>query len=241
PGGRFVSAFAFPSTRAPSVLFTDPALELFSAREQAAVFAHELSHLEHGDRRRCYIASAISYGLVAGATLGAALAFEWLPPGLFISFWSIALIVAFAWRLARQKAHETESDLRALALCNDAEALISGLTKLTMAGRLPRRRSSELEHGASHPSLARRLHALRRRPGRPGPHRTVTGSDHRRRRRGDAAATARCRRAPTVARRAAARASGARRPLHGAGALDRLGRRRVDARGHHRTHRHDSP
>src|SRR3989441_512732 len=28
PGGRFVNAFAFPSTRVPSVLFTDPALEL---------------------------------------------------------------------------------------------------------------------------------------------------------------------------------------------------------------------
>jgi len=165
PGGRVVNAFAFPSTRVPSVLFTDPALELLSAREQTAVFAHELAHLEHEEGRRYLIASAIAYGLVAVATLGAALAFDWLPPGLFISFWSIALIVAFAWRLARQKAHETESDLRALALCNDAEALISGLTKLTMAGRLPRRWSSELEHGASHPSLARRLHAIRRAAG----------------------------------------------------------------------------
>ena len=165
PGGRVVNAFAFPSTRVPSVLFTDPALELLSAREQTAVFAHELAHLEHEGGRRYLIASAIAYGLVAVATLGAALAFDWLPPGLFISFWSIALIVAFAWRLARQKAHETESDLRALALCNDAEALISGLTKLTMAGRLPRRWSSELEHGASHPSLARRLHAIRRAAG----------------------------------------------------------------------------
>src|SRR5438477_7195869 len=165
PGGRFVNAFAFPSTRVPSVLFTDPALELLSAREQTAVFAHELAHLEHEGGRRYLIASAIAYGLVAVATLGAALAFDWLPPGLFISFWSIALIVAFAWRLARQKAHETESDLCALALCNDAEALISGLTKLTMAGRLPRRWSSERGHGASHPSLARRLHAIRRAAG----------------------------------------------------------------------------
>src|SRR5439155_657681 len=41
-------------------------------------------------------------------------------------------------------------------------ALISGLTKLAIAGRMPRRWSSELEHGSSHPSLARRLHAIRR-------------------------------------------------------------------------------
>src|SRR5205814_29785 len=51
---------------------------------------------------------------------------------------------------------------RARALCEDAGALVSGLTKLTMAGRMPRRWSAELEHGSSHPSLARRLHAIRR-------------------------------------------------------------------------------
>src|SRR5437899_1611785 len=162
PGGRFVNAFAFPSTRVPSVLFTDPALELLSAREQAAVFAHEVAHLEHYDRRRCRIVSAITYGLVATATLGAALALDRLPAELFMPFWSLGLITGFLWKTSRHKAHETESDVRALALCDDPQALISGLTKLAIAGRMPRRWSSELEHGSSHPSLARRLHAIRR-------------------------------------------------------------------------------
>src|SRR2546422_438187 len=162
PGGRFVNAFAFPSTRVPSVLFTDPALELLSAREQAAVFAHEVAHLEHYDRRRCRIVSAITYGLVATATLGSALALDRLPAGLFMPFWSLGLITGFLWKTSRHKAHETESDVRALALCDAPEALISGLTKLAIAGRMPRRWSSELEHGSSHPSLARRLHAIRR-------------------------------------------------------------------------------
>src|SRR5256712_385613 len=162
PGGRFVNALAFPSTRVPSVLFTDPALELLSAREQAAVFAHEVAHLEHYDRRRCRIVSAITYGLVATATLGAALALDRLPAGLFMPFWSLGLITGFLWKTSRHKAHETESDVRALALCDDPQALISGLTKLAIAGRMPRRWSSELEHGSSHPSLARRLHAIRR-------------------------------------------------------------------------------
>src|SRR5436309_1891929 len=97
PGGRFVNAFAFPSTRVPSVLFTDPALELLSAREQAAVFAHEVAHLEHYDRRRCRIVSAITYGLVATATLGAALALDRLPAGLFMPFWSLGLITGVFW------------------------------------------------------------------------------------------------------------------------------------------------
>ena len=162
PGGRFVNAFAFPSTRVPSVVFTVPALELLSAREQAAVFAHEVGHLEHYTSGRCRLVSAVVYGLVATGTLGAAFALDWLPEWPFMVFWSFGLIVGLAWKNSRQRAHETESDVRALALCEDAEALVSGLTKLTMAGRMPRRWSAELEHGSSHPSLARRLHAIRR-------------------------------------------------------------------------------
>src|SRR5215813_2775095 len=80
PGGRFVNAFAFPSPNGPSVLFTEPALQLLSPREQAAVFAHEVAHLEHYDRRRCRIATAIAGALVLTATLGATLALERLPP-----------------------------------------------------------------------------------------------------------------------------------------------------------------
>src|SRR5438094_4670777 len=162
PGGRFVNAFAFPSTRVPGVVFTVPALELLSAREQAAVFAHEVGHLEHYTSGRCRLVSAVVYGLVATGTLGAAFALDWLPEWPFMVFWSFGLIVGLAWKNSRQRAHETESDVRALALCEDAEALVSGLTKLTMAGRMPRRWSAELEHGSSHPSLARRLHAIRR-------------------------------------------------------------------------------
>src|SRR5437762_1118622 len=161
PGGRFVNAFAFPSTRVPSVVFTVPALELLSAREQAAVFAHEVGHLEHYTSGRCRLVSAVVYGLVATGTLGAAFALDWLPEWPFMVFWSFGLIVGLAWKNSRQRAHETESDVRALALCEDAEALVSGLTKLTMAGRMPRRWSAEHEHGSSHPSLARRLHAIR--------------------------------------------------------------------------------
>lgn len=165
PGGRFVNAFAFPSTGVPSVLVTDPALELLSPREQAAVFAHEVSHLERHDARRRRRAAAVSYGLVVLATLGAALALGRLPAGSYASVWSLALLLGLAWRASRQKAHETESDRRALALCRDAEALIGGLTKLTAAGRLPRRSSVEVERRAPHPSLARRLHAIRRAAG----------------------------------------------------------------------------
>ncbi|HZF04237.1 MAG TPA: M56 family metallopeptidase [Patescibacteria group bacterium] len=162
PGGRFVTAFAFPSANAPSVLFTESAVQLLSAREQAAVFAHEVAHLEHYGRRGSRIVWALTYGLVLTAPLGAALALDRLPGGRVIAAWSVVLVAGFVWNLSLRKTHETESDIRALDLCEDPEALVSGLTKMTIAGRMPRRWSVELEHGSSHPSLARRLHAIRR-------------------------------------------------------------------------------
>jgi len=162
PGGRFVNAFAFPSPDAPSVLFTVPALQLLSAREQAAVFAHEVAHLEQYDRRRARIVASVSFGLVIAATLGAALALHRVPPVLVVAIWSMVLVAGLAWKASHERTHETESDVRALLLWEDPEALISGLTKLTIAGHMPRRWSAELEHGSSHPSLARRLHAIRR-------------------------------------------------------------------------------
>ena len=165
PGGRFVNAFALPSTRDASVLFSAPLLELLDAREQAAILAHEMAHLEHYDRRRCRTAAVAGSTLVALATLGAALALDWFGGGRIVAAWSAVFVLAFAIRVSRHKSHETESDLRALALCQDAEALISGLTKLTIAGRMPRRWSSEVERHASHPSLARRLQAIRRAAG----------------------------------------------------------------------------
>ncbi len=162
PGGRFVNAFAFPSLRTSRVLFTASALELLTPREQTAVFAHEVAHLEHHDRRRRRIAAATSSTLVALATLGAALTLQQPWGAVVVPAWSLAVIAILGGLAWRGKAHETASDVRALALCEDPEALVSGLTKLTMAGRMPRRWSTELEHGASHPSLARRLHAIRR-------------------------------------------------------------------------------
>src|SRR5438477_77002 len=218
PGGRFVSAFAFPSTRAPSVLFTDPALELLSAREQTAVFAHELrararrvapgpgaATARDPARRRDRAGAEPARGAVGRPD--------------------------HARRCVRDPRSRARVGERRPLSRAEGSQVPAPEDRLRVVGRLCRPRR------VANP----RLMAGWRRPGRPGPHRTVTRRDHRRRRRGDAAATARCRRAPTGARRSAARASGARPPLHGAGALDRLGRRRVDARGHHRTHRHDSP
>jgi Zn-dependent protease with chaperone function len=52
PGGRVVNAFALPSRRCPTVLFGDQLLEQLEPDEVAAIFAHEVAHLEHFDRKR---------------------------------------------------------------------------------------------------------------------------------------------------------------------------------------------
>jgi len=52
-GGRWVSALALPSVRGSAVLMSDTLLDLFDRDEIAAIFAHEVAHLEHYDRRRC--------------------------------------------------------------------------------------------------------------------------------------------------------------------------------------------
>ena len=64
-------------------------------------------------------------------------------------------------RAAKSQQHETESDLRAAALCGDPEALVRGLVKLHLHARIPRRYAVDVERAATHPSLVRRIQAIR--------------------------------------------------------------------------------
>jgi hypothetical protein len=84
-------------------------------------------------------------------------------------------------RARHRQKHETASDLRALALAGDPEALIRALTKLHAFARLPRRWDTEFERHATHPSLARRIQAIRAAAGTPpaslGQAATFAGAD----------------------------------------------------------------
>ena len=95
------------------------------------------------------------FALVARA--GAGLSYAW--PG--------ALLVVFVARARNRQQHETASDLRAVALTGDPEALVRGLTKLHAIARMPRRWDLQFERHATHPSLARRIKAIREAAGRP--------------------------------------------------------------------------
>src|SRR4029079_14682183 len=77
------------------------------------------------------------------------------------------LLGTLALRTRWRQEHESASDRRAVELCGDPDALASGLTKLNALGRVPRRWSASVEQRASHPSLARRLAAIRGNSGTP--------------------------------------------------------------------------
>ena len=162
-GGRIVNAFAFPSVRHPAVLFSDVVLEQFPVDEQAAIFGHEMAHLEHDNARRLRWASLGTAAAIALAAFGLPLTAGYLPErfDLFGLAWAAIVLATPVIKLARHKTHEAESDRRAVELCGDGEALVRALVRLSTLGRQPRRWSADVERGASHPSLARRVQAIR--------------------------------------------------------------------------------
>ena len=162
-GGRWANALALPSFRAPGVIFGETLLAELEPGETTAILAHEVAHLEHYDRQRLLTLSLFNW-LAIGLAVGAVpLAMSRFPShSAVISLgWALVLAAALVLRSTGRRAHEADSDRRAVALCGDAEALARALTKLHALSRVPRRWSPEMERRATHPSLARRIQAIR--------------------------------------------------------------------------------
>jgi Zn-dependent protease with chaperone function len=163
PGGRWANAFALPSLRRPTVLFTDTLLEQFAPEEIAAIFAHELAHLEHHDRPRLQRGRLVVWAAIAVATVAIPLARAALgAEGSRLDWaWAVAVLLSLAFYGTHHRAREAESDGRAVALSGDPEALVRALVKLHALAVLPRRWDPDLERQSTHPSLARRIMAIR--------------------------------------------------------------------------------
>lgn len=162
-GGTVANAFALPSARTPAVIFGDTLLDLLQGDEADAVFAHELAHLEQYDARRLRRNRVRAFAAIA-AVLALPLAMVALGSrdGVLAMFLGAWLVLAVLWNRASQaQADETAADRRAAELVGDPEAVIRGLTRIHQYSRLPRRWPPEMEGGATHPSLARRVAALR--------------------------------------------------------------------------------
>lgn len=161
-GGFMVNAFALPAFERPAVLFSSDLLEALTASETAAIFAHEVGHLEYFDRRRLLRRNLVIWTLFAGLLAAAA----WLgaESRLFVALtwaWPLVILLFLVGLMAGSQRREHDSDVRAVELTGDPEALVSALTKIHNLMRMPRRWRERSEGRLSHPSLARRIRAIR--------------------------------------------------------------------------------
>ena len=164
-GSRFVNAVALPSVRQPSIAMGTALLELLDPDEATAIFAHEIAHFDHLTPRRvrrsqlinrALIVIGVSLPLVMSAAKATASFDAWIG-----WLWPLVMLVALIRRAAKSQQHETESDLRAAALSGNPEALVRALVKLHVHARIPRRYAVDVERAATHPSLVRRIQAIR--------------------------------------------------------------------------------
>ena len=161
-GGFVPAAFALPG-KPGGVLFLQSLLDRLPLRESVAVFAHEVAHLEQYAPRILRMLNVIVHLLIALAVLLPHLVSRVMPDAmaLALSLWPIFLLVLLAFRNRLGRPLETDGDRRAAQLCGDPEAMASALVRLHAMARMPRRLDVETERWASHPSLARRVQALR--------------------------------------------------------------------------------
>ena len=161
-GGVLVNALALPDTERATVLFSGSLLERLSEEETAGIFAHEVAHLEHFNPGYLRRLRWVGWALVAAAVTIGPLTRIYAPRfESFLWAWPFVVFAYISVLTVNRQKHETESDARAAALTGDAEALVRGLVKLYALSRMPRRLDPNVEVNASHPSLARRVQAIR--------------------------------------------------------------------------------
>jgi len=167
-GGGVANAFALPSLAGSAVVFSGPLLERLDADEVDAICAHELAHIEHHNPRRLRQRRLVCRALIGGAALLVLL--QTLVPSIAwvtATAWPAAVVVVLAAMARDRQKHETASDLRAVALTGNPEALVRALVKIHAIARVPRRWDVDLERHLSHPSLKRRIQDIRAAAGTP--------------------------------------------------------------------------
>jgi Zn-dependent protease with chaperone function len=157
---HFPNAFASPHPKHPRVLISRTLLRHLDGDEMAAIFAHEVAHLEQFTGKRARVAQ---WAMFLFVIVGALMANFGAMFGQVV--WVTAIVIGYARRQRRYQVHEAQCDVRAVELCGDPEALIRALTKGNLLGRIPRRWDSSRERAYSHPSLARRIQAIRKTSG----------------------------------------------------------------------------
>ena len=167
-GGVLVNALALPGAKQSTVLFTSSLLERLDEEEVEAIFAHEVAHLEHYHPAYLRRLRWMGWGLII-ATVTIRPLVETLAPSFeeFLVAWPMVVLGYMAVVSNKRQQHETDSDLRSAALTGNPEVMVRALIKLHELMKLPRRLDPSIEVNASHPSLARRIQAIRAASGAP--------------------------------------------------------------------------
>ncbi len=162
-GGGLANALALPSLRRSAVLFTSTLLERLDTDEITAICAHEIAHLEYYNPDRMTRYRRVGLSLIALSVLAAPVSRLTFPSEAGYASVLVPLVILFALgvRARDRQRSETASDLRAVTLCGDADALARALTKVYQFARVPRRFDAYRERSATHPSLARRIRDIR--------------------------------------------------------------------------------
>ncbi|MEO6526538.1 MAG: M48 family metallopeptidase [Gemmatimonadaceae bacterium] len=161
--GHVANATALCSLYRPVVAMSDTLLARLDSDEATAIFAHEIAHHEHytlarlRERRGWILCIALLIAVMPVVSVtyhgGLALAID--------TVYLLGILFLTMRGLTKHRAHETESDLRAAELTGDVHSVIRGLAKMHLLARVPRRWAAEVERASTHPSLARRIQALR--------------------------------------------------------------------------------
>ena len=168
-GGCVANAIAVSSLRRSAVIVTGPLLERLDTDETDAICAHELAHLEHHNPRRLRRVRLMSRALITGGALLTPLVHMVAPSiaGLACIAWPAVALFTIAVLVRDRQQQETASDVRAIAITGNPEALVRALVKLHAIARVPRRWDADLERHLSHPSLKRRIQSIRAAAGTP--------------------------------------------------------------------------
>ena len=153
---RMANAFA---VRGNVVVLTDYLLEHLTRREVEAVMAHELTHLKRGHPFLLVLTLAFTWVVVAILPSVIPFAVSW---PLAVALALPAGIVLFGLVSRR---FEREADAGAVALTGDAEALITGLARLTRLNTMPMDWGRVNESLLTHPSTRRRAQVIGARAG----------------------------------------------------------------------------
>ncbi len=162
--GVWTNALALPSLKRPRVLLSAPLIRKLDPDEVAAIYAHELAHIEDFDDTWLKRAGWMDRVLILCGCLGLPYLMHlggedanWLA---FI--WMLVVLFFLVLRVKDFQKREVFADRRAVELIGNPEPLISGLQKIYQNFRMPRRVDAGVDRLASHPSLARRIQEIRR-------------------------------------------------------------------------------